>query len=461
MALALGPRIYSKNFKWGVLPKNKIDTVTAQPVINTPLDDADAITQEVSTVTVGGTSSALPIALNIAPTHQFFTNNHESGQPTIMCNNFVGCVVATGSVSFTLEKPLPKMPTAKLHVSGTTHYINRGSLTHSDVENNILPTSGVATWVHSHASGEEDWEDKSIDSENRGIYEDPHLVDYTGSSVPLFGWVRVLRPAGAFTLGSNSASRNQPDPQDVLTTWVDQEKSDYWAKRENWSGFGMADAVEMWPVDLYAKGDMNTTKIVLNNKTVPISTTVVKIDDYNYRVDYSIPVRYEYMASSQYYTSILGIRTYHDLDNYCFLDRITKLTVELQTQQLDEDSRDISVSLDGTGALTDTVLNVHPLSFERNELITLGTLWGNKLWIEEMPRYILEKFQSGKYVVECEVPATWALRNNVHVNTEMTIQLQDTTKITRNGADCVFLVKNITKHMQDNNFMFTLSLMEV
>lgn len=461
MALLLSPRIYNKNFKWGILPKNKIDTVTAQPVINTPISAATSTTIEVTKVNIKDEEHSLPIALSVTPTNLLFSNNYESGQPTTICENFVGCVVATGSVTFALEEPLPSTPAAKLHVEGTTHYINRGSLTHADVADNVLPYTGVASWIYSNASGSEEWTDKSTDSANRGIYEDSTLVDYTSTSVPLYGWVRKLRPAGAFTWGSDRESRNQPDPQDILTTWVDQEVSNHWAVRENWQGFGTSEAVEMWPTEIYAEGDMNSTKIVLRNRTVPISVSVVKIDDYNYRVDYSLPVRYEYMASSQYYTSFLGIRTYKDLDNYCFLDRISKITIELQMKQLNEETQDISYGLDTDGNITTEISNEHPLSFNRNELITLGTKWGDKLWIEEMPRYILDKFKNGKYIVECEIPATWALRNDVHIDTEITIQLQDTTMITRNGTVCIFQVKNITKRMQSNNFIYTLSLMEV
>lgn len=458
MSILLSPRIYNKNFKWGVLPRNKIDTVTLQPMINTPISDAEGVSQEITSVDVKGTTHTLPVGLDISPTNLLFSNNYESGQPTTICENFVGCVVATGSVLFALEEPLPEIPTAKLRAEGTTYYVDRGSLTHADVADNILPISGVAAWIYSNASGNEEWTDKSTDSTNRGMYEDPTLVDYTAKSVPLYGWARKLYPAGPYI---NKYERNLPPAQDILTNWVDQTKSNHWALRENWTAYGTAGAVEMWAPTVYAQGDINSTKIVLQNSTVPIDAQVVKIDDYNYRVDYSMPVRYEYMASSQYYESFLGIRTYKDLDNYCFLDRITKITIELQTKQLNKGTQDISYALDSSGNLTAEVPNEHPLGFERNELITLATMWGDKLWKEEMPRYLLDKFKNGKYIVECDVPATWALRNNVHINSEMTIQLQDTSMIKRNNADCVFLVKNISKRSQGDSFVFTLSLMEV
>ena len=458
MALLLSPRIYNKNFKWGILPRNKIDTIVMQPIRNTPMKEASSFTQEITSVTVRDETVTLPVNLDLAFTHFGYTNNFEMGQPTTMCENYIGCVVASGSVLFALEEPLPETPTVKLHVDGITYYTNRGSLTHETVSNNSMPFTQMASWIKNNASGSEEWTDKSTDSINRGMYDDPTLIDYTAKSVPLYGWVRKIYPAGAFI---DPYERNLPPAQDVLTTWVDQTKSNHWALCEHWNAYGTADSTEMWPEIVYAKGDINSTKIVLSNRTVPIEASVTKIDDYSYQVDYSIPVRYEYMASSQYYTSFAGARTYHDLDNYCFLDRISKITVELQSQVLNTDTMDVKLGLSDAGVLTNEVPNEHPLSFEQNELITQGTLWGDDPWVLTMSKYILDKFKDGKYIVECEVPAAWALKNNVHINTEMTIQLQDTTMITRNGTNCIFLVKNITKRMRSDSFIFVLSLMEV
>lgn len=467
MTLKLGPRIYGQNFKWGVLPSNKIDTVTMQPVLNTPMDEKSSLTQEVTSVNVGGESKSLPIDLSTAMNFYLASNNYESGATTTLCINQVSGVVATGSVVFELTNPLPTMPTVKLHCEGTTYFINRGSLTHDTIDAASTSPSTVASWIYNNASGNEQWTDKSMDSTNRGMYADPTLVDYTAKSVPLYGWVRKLRPAGALY---PPELRNQPTEQEVLTTWADQSKGSSsaaitWAVTSNWSGYGTSEAVQMWPATIYATvGDVQSTKISLRNRTVPISTKVIKVDDYTYRIDYSVPVRYEYMASSQYYTDpVVGTRNYEDLDNYCFLDRISKIGVELIAQELNTETEDLSFSLDTSGTLTSQVINEHPLSFTQNELITSGAYWGDPatLWSREMSQYILNKFKDGKYIVECEVPAAWALRNGIQINTALTVQLQDGKTISRDGAESIFEVKNIEKRFQDSRFVFALKLMEV
>lgn len=457
--MILTPRIYGQNFKWAIKPKNKIDTLTATPVDNTPLAEAQSYTKEVTAVTIGTENNvSLPVATSRAYTFVSFDNNYESGAQSTMCINQVSGVVASGSVLFELTEPLPSKPTAKLHVEGTTYHVNRGSQTHNTLFN--IGISDLATWIKTNSSGSDEWTDKSTDTENRGTYDDPTLVDYTSSWVPKYGWVRHIIPAISLT-----STVDRPAEQDILTTWVDQSKSDHWAITDNWTDANKSDAAEMWPTVIYATGDIKSTKIALRCETVPITTKVHKIDDYTYRVDYSVPVRYEYMASSQYYTWSLDFsdfRKYHDLDNYCFLDLISKITIELTTQNLNTETYNVSYSLDASGNLsTEEIKNEHPINFTYNELITSGATWGEQPWLEHMSEYILKTYGKGAYIVECEVPATWALENNVHINTSMQIKLQNGKFIQRNGVTCTFQVKTIEKIYRDSKFYYALRLMEV
>lgn len=457
--MILTPRIYSQNFKWAIKPKNKIDTLVATPVDNTPLADVQSYTQEVTSVTVGDeTNVSLPVATSRNYTFINFDNNYESGAQSTMCINQVSGVVATGSVLFELSEPLPTMPTAKLCLEGTTYHVNRGSQTHDTLYN--ISFNNLATWIKENANGSDTWTNKSTDTENRGSYDDPTLIDYTASSVPKYGWVRKIIPAVSL-----ATVTDRPEEQDVLTTWVDQSKSDHWALTNNWTASGKSGTILMWPTTIYATGNIKSTQIALRKQVIPITAKVLKIDDYTYRVDYSVPVRYEYMASSQYYTWSLDFsdfRKYHDLDNYCFLDLISKITVELSTQQLNTETYNVSYSLDDSGNLSTTeIKNEHPINFTYNELITSGATWGEQLWLEHMSEYLLKTYGDGAYIVECEVPASWALENDVHVNTEMQIKLQNGQLIKRKDTVCTFQVKTIEKTYRDSKFYYALRLMEV
>lgn len=469
MATVLTPRIYSRNFKWGILPSNKVDTVSMRPILNNPLEEPSSFMQDVSAVSIenndGKIDSTLPIVNSVKSNRAAYAWNYERNQPHSTNPQYMGigavaCVIATGSVTFSLDRPLPTLPTAKVHCEGKTYYVDRGSKTYEDIkgifDGNI---HDVPQWIQDNASGDETWIDKSSDSMNRGMYDDPTLVDYTKATVPLYPWVRKIIPISE----RGYAYDEKPTQQDILTTWVDQDKSNYWARVENWLGYNTTDSVTMWPAVVDVSNDVYSTRISLKNKNVNITASVVKIDDYNYRVDYSIPVRYTYYAASQYYNSIIGIRSYHDLDSYCFMDTITKLQIELVAQEFNTEHVDLSYSLDNDGHLTQETLNKHPLDFTSNELITAGAYWqdASSLWTSTMPEYLLQKFKEGKYVIDCEIPAAWAVRNNVHINSVFGIMLQDGTTISRNGVTCNFEVKNIEKRFKDSSFIYALKLMEV
>lgn len=82
-------------------------------------------------------------------------------------------------------------------------------------------------------------------------------------------------------------------------------------------------------------------------------------------------------------------------------------------------------------------------------------------WTRVYPGRILQKYKRGKFTVTCDVYASWAIKNNVTVGTQAQIRLQNSTYISRDEGACVFEVKNITKRFKSNEFIYTLSLMEV
>ena len=189
-----------------------------------------------------------------------------------------------------------------------------------------------------------------------------------------------------------------------------------------------------------------------------------RINDYGCRVDFSLPARYEYIAASRYFKATSPVaeeKTFHDLDSYAFLSVINKIKIELAVTHLNEETEDVSYVLDAGGNLTTPGEKEHPLTFDKNEFITLNTTWAAVPWTEAMSKYLLEKFQNGKHLVECEVPARWALEHNVHINTEVVIRLQDDSKISRDGKDVVFQVKTIEKNYKQGRFYYSLGLMEV
>ena len=77
------------------------------------------------------------------------------------------------------------------------------------------------------------------------------------------------------------------------------------------------------------------------------------------------------------------------------------------------------------------------------------------------PWNLLTKYIKGKYIVTCDVSATFVLQNHLHVGTQLIIKQQNNTYINRNGLKCIFEIKNIEKRFENSQFTYILKLLEV
>lgn len=295
--------------------------------------------------------------------------------------------------------------------------------------------------------------------------KDGLLVDYGQGWVPQFPWVRSTTgsvPSG-ITAYEYLTSKYRPKKEDVFTIWNNDHDSDDWLPTyEGWNTYNVSGAVKQGPYRWLAGSNSNNTPdrfIPIVNKKYSFYCTVTKVSDYDYQVDYELPIRYIYAAAAKAVGSIIHTNEY-GRDSYAFKDVVSKITIKLTAGTFTDDSSDLSYSLDNS-QLTEDVANEHPLTFSKNELITQQALWGTEKWTEKMSKTILEEFKNGKHVVKCTVPVTWAIANAVKINTQMYVQLQDSSYITREGAICVFEVKTIEKRFDKDEFVFELGLMEV
>lgn len=82
-------------------------------------------------------------------------------------------------------------------------------------------------------------------------------------------------------------------------------------------------------------------------------------------------------------------------------------------------------------------------------------------WLQYYPTEILRKYQKGKFSINCDVYASWAAKNGVKVGTQLQIKMPDASYVSKNNVPCTFEVKNITKIFKSNEFIYSLSLLEV
>lgn len=100
------------------------------------------------------------------------------------------------------------------------------------------------------------------------------------------------------------------------------------------------------------------------------------------------------------------------------------------------------------------------ISFKKPESINIG-IYEPVPWVQILSENILQKYQHGKYVVECSVPATWAIKKDIRAKSTAQVILPNGQYISRDNTPCVFEIKNIKKTFKDSSFVFTLKLMEV
>lgn len=457
MALQLTPRYYKPNLSWKMLTKNKIDTVSCTPYANNQLSPAVVHTEEITSVTIGGNTVSLPIANSITPNAMGYAFNNNGEHQ--FADGQVQAVTVSGTFTLQLTNPLPTMPTVTLQFEGQTKYINRNSKYFHEMESLFSGNGNIAAAIDNNADGDETWYDsKSADTYNRGSLSDPTLVDYTQPTIPLFPFVKVVRTAG---LGQADFNANKLTEEEVLTHWIADYEDVGTAITPNWYPMNNPNSWLTW--DSYAYlvpgPDMSTAfnyqRASFVNKTIDITTEVIKVSDYEYTINWSAPVRYAYYAAS---CTAMGF----EIDSYAFVDHITKITAQITAQEMNTETVDISYSWDGSD-LTEQIDNNFPISFDRNEFITLRTyeVSSANLWTKTMARRILSAYAQGKYIVECDVYAQWAIENNVHVDTEIQVMLLDGTYITRGSTTVTFKVKTIEKSFRGSEFIYSLRLLEV
>lgn len=446
--LLLTPRIY-RNMKWSITPKDMFDTVSMSPITNAYENEASSLaTEDITTVTINGhTYNLANIGDDLAAFNNLQATYRRNVDNDDLAYSRIDVLMVSGKHRFVFQNPISpqNLSAAVTLAAGVSCSIARGSKTNdyfplSDLHSNSF---SLASWIQEHKEADSnrlEWQYGS----NSFVFN-PWAYGY-GTVYPLGESSGALLQKYTEWYGSPSIGLGYRGPfiQD-------------WHAFQNYSLEG--------DTFTYINGSAGQAGIPIGleirNSILPITTSVQKIDDYTVDVYYTVPVRLAYLATSAYYNAF----SYHAVDNRCFLDRMTKITIQLNGLTLDTTGNDISYSLNETGTgLTEQTINKRIYKVEKNELFTLNTYYGNNTaqkWSSKFALEFLQKYQKGKYLLNLDVPAKWAIENQIHCNSQLKIKLQDNTYIERKGSHCVFEVKTIEKSFRNNEFTFSLGLLEV
>lgn len=446
---------YKSGLKWALVPANKVDTVQLQPISNAQADVDESIhTESFSDAYIfdQDTPTTLPISEDQPPTYWRHIHNerHVSFADREFAKARVECVMAAGTRVITIDKALLEIPTVKLQFTGKSYELGRGGSTYDTYptyEELKDKSFNLTSWVKSHAS-----------SNNQFL-----IWDYEGSTFSMNPFVRNW-VADDIPEDWKDGGQIPTTPNDILTTWYNFTLHEEQATKFAWSEetfFGAPKAKRMMlPVCSYTGDDISLVvsfALYMYDQRVNMYVGIRKLSDYTYQVNWSAPVRFTYAAATR--SHILA--EYHEMDNWAFVDEVTDISVVVQGQPLSDETINVNFSLTQDGDLTDKISNRHPLMVDKSEGFTLGTTYDSTPWTEKLAQELLKKYEDGKYIVECDVSATWALNNDIKIGTEMYITMLDGKQIQRNNSACLFSVKNIEKQFNNNEFIYRLKLMEV
>lgn len=469
-ALTLTPRVYGKDLTWNVLPKNVVDTVSIEVTDNTLVESTDIDTITITSGTVRSSSVTLP--LNDS---QVLATNNSQGE----CNRsnglgwegtlgkyYVETTIMTGSVEVDVTSPITSTPNIMFTLTGTTTYLQRGKHSIDEIKT-AISSGNIFTFIETNKYGSEELIDnKAYDTTNRANLANGLILDFNQLWVPNFAWVRYT--TGSVPKGMEpkyyNVSGYKPPEDIVLTNW-DNLPGAYWhPPYDNWTGYDTTNSVRQGPYQTTQNvtSEYNNEFIPIKDDKVSYRCQVTKLSDYKLRIDYSIPIRYGYLAAA---------RTVNDLfpwvdavsDSYGFKVVISKIEFKLKAWTLNEDTENVAYSRVTDSQLTTDVVNNNIFNFNTNPFITKETYYETKdnTWDKYISQEILNKYVVGKYIVECKVPMQYVIDNNISINTQLKVKLQNGSYITRDNNVCIFQVKNIEKSFDKSSFNCTLKLLEL
>ena len=451
MAIKITSREYLKGMSWTLKSRARIDSVSVTPYTRTSQSDV-IHTQEIT--------AGLPIADNYAGSKTFreMSNKYFNGFSWFdLARGYTELVVLKGSYIAHLAEPPADTPVAFYVLDGKTTYVQRGGFTVNEL---IDAKDNLSAFIETHQAGTSSFSDnKSYDTYNRGSYRDGLLLDYSGA-IPLYPWIRKVTgsvPSG-MNIFSDAYKESPYDPlwEDIFCDWMPPKPLgiEIGPALQDWNTYGYDNITLQGPSSgsghFVGTGD-NPIIPMPNSWVFQPTLTVRAINSYDYEVSYTLPIRYVQAAASKN----LQLATLEGgKDAYAWKDVISKITIKLSAPKYTEATEKVEVSHNGE--------KNYPIVFENNELINVGATWSDGYkWVATVPDYMIRKYYNGKYVVECDVKAEWAIQNGITVNSEIQVQLLDGTMIKRNDSVVTFQVKCIEKRFDNSQFIYTLKLLEV
>ncbi len=440
----LKPNVYAKGANLKIHTHNAYDTVYMQPIPNAIEESPTSVySQEIISGNIAGESHMFPLTENVAPTFiRTMTNRF-----TAVVNEYtyakarIEVIMATGSIDVTLDQPVSGIPTAELTLKGHSYALDKLVKTFEE-----LPSAGTLTYD----SNFQNWIIAN------GERKTSLTKIYDTNDVSLNPWVSRVIAYPQYIMGNY-----------IDVSWYNAALFHFTPRYDSWNDASTGNATTSGPYQIYTDSNafVNEKGLTMKDQKVFITTSVSKISDTRFKINWQAPVKYAYMAASRMRHTITGAWT--DIDNKIFLDIIESITITLKANKRNTEVTDTYYSLDAGNHLTSVLKNNYIYSLEPSEVLTLETLntANGNLWINTLAEQILASSEDGKYIFECEVPVAWARKHNVKIRSRFYVVQQNGEYIKRKtykGLEKImFEVMNITKYYTQNKFIYKLKLIQI
>ena len=430
MAIKLTPDVYSQNATWSRQGRNKATSVTMQPLSIT--------TQEGEIASVSYSTSAL-----LKQTSRVYSSNtrYLTFADRQLAKGTVALSSADMSVEVNAEKASTGEVTGYITFTGATYEVARGNSTYE-----AYPTfdemqgslDSLAAWIRDpNQSGSTKIEAISI-------------LDLSQTDLLVAPWVR------------NNITGTDTQAADVFTDWYKDDgyappAYDSWKTYGQYVGnTGIVD-ITMFPPDIWSGEPQHAgpSRLSTEGLTFTSRVKVTRTGDRTFEVSWRAPTRILYMCASRSF----GF-TYHEVDNYAFLIDVDSITVHLHSTAYESEYKTYT-----SGSGRDLLKIDRTQLLHDNTMINLGSSY-IRVWHRELADHLKTRLSEGLIAATCTVPAEWAIRNNITIDSTISIVLQDGTSLSRvtpSGESRVldFRVVRITKRFSASEFVYEINLMEV
>ena len=443
MAVVLTPRIYGQSAKLKLQNSNNTFTSVKIPVMDNTTSDPTVIhTESFTTVNVDGADVTLPIDRSTQPTYYRFSYNTRNVPVLLPDFTFAKarteCVMAEGTRTFTIDKEIEGMPTVQFRLRGKSYMIERSISTFDDYPTLTQLQSrnfNLASWIHGNRTSSSD-----------SLYD-----DYT-SKINLTPWIN--KPVAIPSVAQY---------EDVRTSWVNMnDESEYRPLRADWRDQGNiapSSYVGIYPPGMVADLDAHYRSLYVGNVVVYPYVHVTQNNDTTFTIDWKIPVRYAYAAASRG-RNFLG--TTNEVDNFAYLDEITQIDIDLVASQRNTDFSNYTFVVNEKGTF-DVGTSENCLVLGESESTTKNSTYKELPLAEIIPFLIVSPNRTSKYVLECDVPVSWVIQNDLRIGSNFPFRLQNGELLQRYLSDfpVYFSIQNMVLKYDSNKFIYTLHLMEV